>query len=126
MDNIINILLTALGTLVLALVTWATNHIVKWLNVKIDNNQRLKCLETITNIVAIVVKSTTQTYVNSLKGTVAWTKEAQKTALLKALATAKEMLSTEMKDYITKNFGSIDLWLEHLIEAEVFNNRQIA
>ena len=65
------------------------------------------------------VRATFQTYVDDLKASGSFNKEAQLHALALALATLLGSLSQEAKDYIEKNFGNAETYLTGRIEAEV-------
>ena len=73
----------------------------------------------ITSRLEDAVYATTQTYVDDLKASGSFNKEAQVHALALALATLLGSLSQEAKDYIEKNFGDTEAYLTGRIEAEV-------
>ena len=73
----------------------------------------------ITSRLEDAVYATTQTYVDDLKVSGSFNKEAQVHALALALATLLGSLSQEAKDYIEKNFGDAETYLTGRIEAEV-------
>ena len=73
----------------------------------------------ITSRLEDAVYATTQTYVDDLKASGSFNKEAQVHALALALATLLGSLSQEAKDYIEKNFGNTETYLTGRIEAEV-------
>lgn len=114
-------ILPALGILLSGLMTWLTTVGIKWLNSKIKNKELAALAETVVIIATRAVKATYQTYVESLKGTDAWTEEAQKEALRKALETAKKELSTEALAYIEKQHGDVDEYLINLIESILYD-----
>lgn len=60
-----------------------------------------------------------QTYVDDLKASGSFDKEAQVHALSMALATLLGSLSQEAKDYIQEKFGDTEAYLTGRIEAEV-------
>ena len=107
------ILLTALGS-------WALAKVKTLVNTKVKNEKARELLGAATSAVTSSVKATFQTYVESIKGTDAWTKDAQITALRMAANTAKTQMSEEVRAYIAANFGDVDAWLENSIEAEIY------
>lgn len=121
MNDITSILLAAFGMIVTALATWIVNRVIKWLNAKTKNEETKKCLESIRQLVMTIVKSTTQTYVNNLKGTENWTGDAQKVALFKTLEIVKSLMSEELKKFIVDNFGDLEMWLTNMIEAQIYS-----
>ena len=118
--DIQTILLTALGTALTGLLTWAVSLFTSWLGTKIKNKKFVDYVNQILNITTTAVQATYQSYVESLKGTNMWTKEAQQKALEMALATIKKELSTELLDFINKNFGDINAYLTNLIESVLY------
>lgn len=65
------------------------------------------------------VAATTQTYVDDLKKSGSFDKDAQLHALAMSLSTLLGSLSQGAKDYIQKNFGDAETYLTGQIEAEV-------
>ena len=107
------VVLTALGS-------WVLAKVKTLVNTKVKNEKAREILGAATSAVTSSVKATFQTYVESIKGTDAWTKDAQITALRKAADTAKAQMSEEVRAYIAANFGDIDAWVENSIEAESY------
>lgn len=114
----------ALGAALTALLTWLTTVIINWINSKVKDKKLADLLKTITEVVTMAVKSTYQTYVESLKGTNAWTKEAQAEALQRALDKAKRALSTDALKYIEEQHGDIDAYIRELIESLLYDLKQ--
>lgn len=121
MEQIIQILLSALGVIITGLASWGTAVLVKWLNTKIKNKELVAFAETILTVVNSAVKATYQSYVEALKGTEAWTLEAQEKALQLALETAKEELTTEALKYIQEQHGDVDKYIKNLIESILYD-----
>lgn len=121
MDQFIQILLSALGVIITGLASWGTTVLVKWLNTKIKNKELAAFAETILTVVNSAAKATYQSYVEGLKGTDAWTKEAQEKALQMALETAKEELTTEALNYIQEQHGDVDKYIKTLIESVLYD-----
>ena len=120
-DFFVEYILPALGILLSGLATWLTTVGVKWLNSKIKNKELAALAETVVIIATRSVKATYQTYVESIKGTDAWTEETQKQALHNALGTAKKELSIEALAYIEKQYGNVDEYLINLIESILYD-----
>lgn len=107
------IILTALGS-------WVLAKVKTLVNTKVKNEKARELLGAATLAVTSSVKATFQTYVESIKGTDAWTKDAQINALRMAADAAKAQMSEEVLAYIAANFGDIDAWVENYIEAEIY------
>lgn len=73
----------------------------------------------IADVVADVVESISQTYVDSLKASGNFDEDAQKEALKRAVSSCVVLLSQAAKDYITEVSGDMNAYLETKIEAEV-------
>lgn len=115
------ILFSALGVLITGLVTWGTTVLVNWLNSKIKNKELASFATIVVTVVGNAVKATYQSYVEALKGTNAWTKEAQENALQQALTTAKNELSIEAIAYIKEQHGDVDVYIKTLIESVLYD-----
>ena len=118
------ILFSALSVIITGLASWGTTVLIKFLNSKIKDKELAAFAATIATVVSNAVKATTQTYVDGLKGTDAWTKEAQRKALSMALEIAKSELTTEALTYIESQHGDIDKYLITLIESTLYNLKQ--
>ncbi|MBQ3220080.1 MAG: hypothetical protein IJB32_05795 [Clostridia bacterium] len=116
-----DILITIISTAVTALLSWGIAKLTKWVDSKIGDSKKASMLNNAIFAVSNAVKATWQTYVQAIKGTEAWTKEAQTAALNKAVKTAKEQLSAEVQEYITENFGSLDKWLVSQVESTIYD-----
>ena len=115
------IIFSALSIVITGLASWGTAVLIKFLNSKIKDKELAAFATTIATVVGNAVKATTQTYVQNIKGTDAWTKEAQEKALKMALETAKSELTTEALAYIEAQHGDIDKYLITLIESTLYN-----
>lgn len=119
--NWTEILFSILGVILTGLASWGTTVLIQWLNTKIKNKELAAFAATILTVVNSAVKATYQSYVEGLKGTNAWTKEAQEKALQMALETAKEELTTEALAYIQEQHGDIDQYIKTLIESVLYD-----
>ncbi len=72
-----------------------------------------------TDAVLKAVQYTTQTYVDSLKKTGVFTKEAQQEAFERAKLLASTMINQSAKDIITEAYGDFNTWVTTQIEATV-------
>lgn len=115
------ILFSVLGIILTGLASWGTSVLIKWLNSKIKNKELAAFATTIVTVINNAVKATYQTYVESIKGTNLWTKEAQEHALQMALETAKSELTTEAIAYIEEQHGDVEKYLVTLIESSLYD-----
>ena len=114
-------LFSALGIIFTGLCTWVAKVATNWLNTKIKNKYIAELASSIVVVVTNAVKATYQSYVEGLKGTDAWTKDAQEKALQMALETAKTELTTEALAYIQEQHGDINSYLKTLIESVLYD-----
>ncbi|MCC8136413.1 MAG: hypothetical protein LIO40_07100 [Ruminococcus sp.] len=73
----------------------------------------------ISSAITAAVSATNQTYVDSLKNSESFTKEAQTEALQKSLAACIAALSPAVQSFIENVYGDITEYLTTKIEAEV-------
>lgn len=118
--NFQDILFSALGTIVTGLLAWIVSAATSWISTKIKDKNAAKILLSITTLVTDAVQATYQSYVEGLKGTNAWTKEAQERALNMALDTIKKQLTQESVKFISENYGNIEEYLKTLIESILY------
>ena len=118
--NFQEILFSAIGTILTGLLAWLVSIITNWINSKIKDKNAAKILTSVTSLVTNVVQATYQSYVEALKGTDAWTKEAQEAALNKALTTIKSQLNSEGIKFIEENYGNVEEYLKTLIESILY------
>lgn len=71
------------------------------------------------DLIIAVVSSTSQTYVDSLKASGAFTKEAQEKAFNETKDTIMNLLSEESKELLATLYQDIDAWLTVQIESAV-------
>lgn len=112
--QIVSVILATLGA-------WVLAKVKSLINTKIKNEKARALLNSATTVVSNVVKATYQTYVESIKGTDAWTKDAQEKALQTAVTAARSQLSEEVEKYISDNFGDVETWIKSLIETTLYN-----
>jgi hypothetical protein len=115
------ILISVVTVVLTGLATWAVTALTGWLNEKLKDKKSQRYAFAILEVVTSCVKATYQTYVEAIKGTDMWTKEAQEKALKMALESAKAQLDDELKGYITENFGGVDQYIIGLIEAILYD-----
>ncbi len=111
-----SIIYSALGIIVTGLVSWGTKRLIVFLNKKVKNKKLLKHLTNGIEIAASTVNATYKTYIQTLKNENNNTPETRKEALTKAIKQAEDAMSEDLKNYITDNFGDINIWIKSQIE----------
>lgn len=103
-----------------ALISWGLTLLTALVKGKIGDETAAKYLTGAIGIVDGAVKATYQTYVQALKESGDFDKEAQLAALEKAKYAALAQLSEDAKEYIRALYGDLDKWLETQIESRLY------
>jgi len=121
MQELWNILWTALGVIVTTLVTWLVGLVITWLNSKIKDKKMAQNLSTITTIIGNAVESVMQTFVSTMKKAGTWNEEAAKDALAKAKEIVKDEIAPELFKFIEDNYGDFEDYITNRIEAYLYS-----
>ncbi len=118
--------------IILPLLTALVGLAVVWLNkkraelaAKIKDETAKKYYDLATEAVLKAVQYTTQTYVDSLKKSGTFTKEAQETAFAQTKILAEAMITQSAKEIITEAYGDFNTWITAQIEATVKETKMI-
>lgn len=93
--------------------------LVYYIKLKIDNEHATKVLSDAVEVVTNGVDYVYQTYVQSLKGTSLWDKQAMISANQQAVNYIKNNLSSDMMSFLMKNNKDINLWISEQIEIAI-------
>lgn len=115
----VNILVSVISAGILALLSFVGTKLCAFIDSKVKDTKGNALLKQATTVVLNAVRATFQTYVESLKNSGSFDGEAQLKALNQAKDTALSQLTTEVKDYITSNFGDLNSWLTTQIESSI-------
>lgn len=118
-DILINIISAVVTTVLLPLITWAGTKLIQYIGTKVKNEKAATLLTTATTVVLNAVRSVFQTYVESLKASGSFGPDAQLEALNQAKEIALSQLGDDVKDFITTNYGNLDVWLTNQIESSI-------
>lgn len=124
LQQLIQILLAGLGTIITGLCAWAVTAFTKWMSTKTKDAKFNKFVCTIMELTMNAVKETYQTYVEAIKAAGKFDKEAQEKALEMCLAKIKSQLAPEVLDFIGQNFGDVTNYLKSLIESTIYSLKQ--
>ena len=113
------LVLTLLQTLVAIAVPILSAFVVRYLKTATDNEKAHMYIDDIADAVSTAVLATAQTYTDALKKSGEWTKEAQVTALNKAVSQARTMMTEETTKFVEKKYGNVNDYLVAMVEAEV-------
>ena len=118
-EFLMNVISAVATAVILPLISIGGARLITLINEKIKNDEAAKVLSTAADIVTNAVRSVFQTYVEALKKTGSFDKEAQEIALKKAKDVAISQMSDDVKNYIITNYGSLESWLTVQIEATI-------
>lgn len=118
-EILINIISAVVTTVLLPLIAWAGTKLIQYIGTKVKNEKAASFLSTATDIVINAVRSVFQTYVESLKVSGTFSKEAQIEALQRAKDIALAQFGNDVKKYITATYGNLDGWLTNQIESAI-------
>lgn len=93
--------------------------LVYYIKLKIDNEHATKVLSGAVEVVTNGVDYVYQTYVQGLKGTSLWDKQAMISANQQAVDYIKNNLSSDMINFLMKNNKDINLWISEQIEIAI-------
>ena len=110
-----------LGVLTAFIVTYIKSKTAE-ISAATDNALEQKYLAMISETITKCVIATNQTYVDSLKDKDAFDKLAQKDASERTYKAVLNILSDDIKDYISETFGDAEVYLKTLIESSVNEN----
>lgn len=129
--DLIEILSKIFELCIIPLLGVLTNYIIKYINAKSQeieintkNETERKYVEMIEDTIIKCVKTTNQTYVDSLKKQGKFDKEAQQEAFKKTLDAVIQMLSQDAIDYINEITLDTQAYLTQLIESTVGDIKQ--
>lgn len=107
-----------------------SGYVIRFINLKsveltnkVDNEKHDKYILMLQETVTDCVLTTTQTYVDALKGQNAFDLEAQKTAFEMTKNAVLAILAEDAKEYLNSALGDFDEYLKTLIEAQVQVNK---
>lgn len=116
------IVLSLVGLVISVGGTWLTYLISK----KVKNEDLKNMLSDALKIVQNGVDYTYQTYVEALKGTDFWDKEAMKVAKDKAAEYIHDNLTDEVKKYIESTGKTLEEWIKQQIEIAIKKSKDSA
>lgn len=90
---------------------------------KIGNADLNQYVEIASDAISSAVAAITQTYVDGLKGTDGWTREAQQEAFVQAKTKALTIMGEAAREALTVLYGDADEWIETKIEQAVKWNK---
>lgn len=121
--KLLYILITGCGTAVTTFLCVLLKNKINEVSSKIKNTKLTKYINAATDIVTKAVLDVSQTYVDFLKNTGEFTKEAQILAKEKAIDIATKLITEDGKKAIEEIYGDFSTWLSTTIESNVKKNK---
>lgn len=118
-----DLLIYIIQTLCGLVITVGIPYLFTLLRKKIKDEKLERIINRVENIVSKTVILVNQTYVDALKETDMFDKEAQKAAFEMCKEKVLAMLNDESIKAIAETFGDFDEWIRTLIEAYVRDNK---
>ncbi len=118
-EIVLNIISCIVTVVVIPLISLLGGKLIQLISTKIKDEKASSLLTQATNIVLDAVRSVFQTYVEALKKEGKFDTDAQLIALNKAKEIVLEQLSSDAKDFISKNYGDLTSWITNQIEASI-------
>lgn len=125
-ENICYIIISGCGIALARYIVSLVNKRVDEIQVNTDlkKNEKLnQYVDLAQNAISNAVLSISQVYVDSLKASGSFTKEAQAEAKEKAMALAKQLITEESKNAIIILYGDFDSYLDSTLESIVRANK---
>ena len=117
---LLNILAAVTTCIILPLISFLGIKLSQWLSTKIKDEKAKALFTKATEIVTNAVRTTFQTYVESLKNSGSFGKEEQAIAFDKAKAIITSELTEELKTFIAQNYGDLQKWITNQVEATIY------
>ena len=121
--KLLYILVTGCGTAVATFLCVLLESKISELSSKIKNTKLTKYINAATEVVTKAVLDVSQTYVDALKNTGEFTKEAQVIAKEKAINIATKLITEDGKKAVEEIYGDFSIWLSTTIESNVKKNK---
>lgn len=123
LKDILYIVLTAIAPIVVTYFTKYVDAKIEEMTANIESEKIKKYIESVSDAISIAVTSVSQTYVDSLKASGQFDKEAQAKAKELAMDTARKLITQNAQDTIDMIYGDFNEYLESAIESYVRASR---
>ncbi len=116
-----DIILSIIALIITLLLTFISTKVSVFINEKVKTEKNQKAFQNLNLLVISTVKSTYQTYVESLKKDGLFDSNAQKEALNFIKDKILSQLSEDMKEYLFTNLIDLDEWTKTIIESTIYD-----
>lgn len=115
----VQIISVIVSAIVLPLISVVGTFLIKFIKSKVKTSEMDRALTEASNIVGDAVRTVAQTYVDELKNQGKFDKSSQVTAFNKAKEIVLEQMKNETKEYLARNYGSLETWVGNQIESYI-------
>lgn len=124
-NTITTAVLTGVAAIITAAISFGVAKLTAWLKSKTKSEKLQETIDHTLGFVEDLVILTNQTYVEELKNKNLFDKDAQRHAFTLTYEKAKSMISTEGRELLEAEFGSLESWLTALIESKVVEVKEL-
>ena len=125
MNEIVIALISALATILTGTITGFISYKTMQLKEKVNNQQFSSVVDKVNILIADCIKSTNQTYVDSLKESNSFDISAQNEAFNKSFDSIMLVLSDSDKQILSKNIGDLGTWITTKIQSYIKTSKNI-
>lgn len=119
MNELLQLLLGVLGTILTGLATWGISMLTAWVNSKIKDEKMRVVVTNVSMVISAAVATTNQTFVDSLKKEGKFDKEAAAKAFKLTKEAVMKQLTEDVKKLIEQNYGDVEEYVMTQIEQHV-------
>lgn len=114
--DLLELVYTGVTLIVTTVIIPILKEVFQYVKGKTQSSMYMDTIIKIENLVEQAILSTSQTYVDSLKSQKTFDEDSQKLAFDKTKDSIKNMLTTEMENFIVYYHKNLDAWLDTKIE----------
>ena len=120
MSQFLEVFIPIIVSIVTAILGWIGVKVDQFINAKIKDKKMAAHASAVNLIVINAVQCVFQTFVDTIKKAGKFDEKAQNEAKERAMVIIESQLTTELKEYITTNFGDIKAYLMNKIESVIY------
>lgn len=118
-EILLNVLSVVVTAIIISLISFLGFKLFQFLTAKIKDEKAANFLKWASEIVLNAIRPAFQTYVESLKNSGQFNKDAQAIVFSKAKVILTSQMTEELKTFIINNFGDLEEWIKNEIEASI-------
>lgn len=119
MNELLQLLLGVLGTILTGLAAWGISMLTAWVNSKIKDEKMRVVVTNVSMVISAAVATTNQTFVDALKKEGKFDKEAAAKAFKITKEAVMKQLTEDVKKLIEQHYGDVEEYVMTQIEEHV-------